>query len=99
MKDLLFNWKNRIFIVKPETVIKWYRTEFRFYWRWGTKSKVGRLKTDREVIALNKKMVNENQLWGAPKIHGELKKLEYDVSESTVQRYLPKRGKRTNGQN
>jgi hypothetical protein len=36
MKDLLSNWKERIFIVKPETVIKWHRTSFKFYWRWKT---------------------------------------------------------------
>jgi len=36
---------------------------------------------------------------GAPRIHGELKKLGFDISESTVQRYMPKKGKRTTGQN
>jgi hypothetical protein len=28
MKDLLSNWKDRIFIVKPETVIKMHRSDF-----------------------------------------------------------------------
>ena len=99
MKELLSNWKEKIFIVKSETVIKWHRSAFKFYWRWKTKSKVGRPKTDREVIALIKKMVNENPLWGAPRIHGEIKKLGFDISESTVLRHMPKRGKRTIGQN
>jgi len=44
-------------------------------------------------------MANENPQWGAPRIHGELLKLGFDVSESTVQRYMPKKGKRNNGQN
>ena len=30
MKHLFSNWKERIFIVKPETIIKWHRTAFRF---------------------------------------------------------------------
>ena len=29
--DLLLNWKERLFIVKPETVIKWHRTAFRIF--------------------------------------------------------------------
>jgi hypothetical protein len=44
-------------------------------------------------------MANENPLWGVPRIHGELKKLGFDISESTIQRYIRKRGKRMNGQN
>jgi hypothetical protein len=51
------------------------------------------------VIALIKQMANENPQWGAPRIHGELLKLGFDICESTVQRYLPKKGKRTTGQN
>src|ERR1035437_4292212 len=99
MKDLLSNWKERIFIVKPNTIIKWHREGFRIYWKRKSKAKGGRPKIDREVIGLIKQMANENPLWGVPRIHGELKKLGYDVSESTIQRYIRKRGKRMNGQN
>jgi hypothetical protein len=31
IKDLLSNWREKLFIVKPETVIKWQRTAFKFY--------------------------------------------------------------------
>jgi hypothetical protein len=34
---------------------------------------------------------DENPSWGAPRIHGELLKLGFEVSERTVSRYLPKR--------
>jgi len=34
-------------------------------------------------------MATENGLWGAPRIHGELMKLGFTVSERTVSRYLP----------
>jgi hypothetical protein len=33
-------------------------------------------------------MARENPLWGAPRIHGELLKLGFDVSQSTVSKYL-----------
>jgi len=36
-------------------------------------------------------MATENFLWGAPRIHGELLKLGFTVSERTVSRYLPDR--------
>ena len=97
--DLLSNWKARMFIVKPETVIKWHRTAFRIFWRWKSQHKGGRPKISKEVIALIKQMANENSKWGAPRIHGELKKLGFEVSESSVQRYMPKKGGRTTGQN
>jgi hypothetical protein len=60
MKDWLSNWKERMFIVKPDTVIKWHRTAFKFYWRWKSQYKGGRPKVSRKVIALIKQMANEN---------------------------------------
>src|ERR1035437_4303030 len=95
----LYNWKERLFIIKPETVIKWHRTAFRIFWRWKSHHKGGRPKVSRKVIALIKKMANENPKWGAPRIHGELLKLGFNICESTVQRYMPKKGKRTTDQN
>jgi putative transposase len=35
-------------------------------------------------------MVAENRTWGAPRIHGELKMLGFDISERTVQRWMRK---------
>jgi hypothetical protein len=33
----------------------------------------------------------ENPLWGAPRIHGELLKLGFDVAQSSVAKYMIKR--------
>jgi transposase InsO family protein len=38
-------------------------------------------------------MARENPTWGAPRIHGELLMLGFDVSEATVSRYMPGRTK------
>jgi hypothetical protein len=67
LKDLLFNWKEKIFIVKPETVIKWHRTAFRFYWKWKSQLKKGRPKVSREVIALIKRIAYDNPAMGCTK--------------------------------
>ena len=99
IKGLLYNWKERLFIVKPDTLIKWHRLGFHYFWRWKSGTEGGRPSMNLEVVILIKKMANENPTWGAPRIHGELLKLGYKICESTVQRYMPKKGKRNNGQN
>jgi len=60
MMDWLSNWKERLFIVNPETVIKWHRTAIRIFWRWKSRPKGGRSKVSREVINLIKQMANDN---------------------------------------
>ena len=45
-------WRTSLVIVKPETAIKWHRRGFKLYWRWKSRRKVGRPKTDREVRVL-----------------------------------------------
>jgi putative transposase len=84
-------WTNALILVKPDTVTKWHRRDFRLFWRWKSKTrKSGRPRISREIRDLILKMARENG-WGAPRIHGELLKLGFDVDERTVSRYLPKR--------
>jgi len=33
-------------------------------------------------------MISENLLWGAPRIHGVLLKLGYDICENTIAKYM-----------
>ncbi|MBZ5498867.1 MAG: hypothetical protein LAP85_20920 [Acidobacteriia bacterium] len=59
------------------------------FWRLRSQAKSrGRPKIDAELRGLIERMVNENSTRGAPRIHGELLKLGFDVSERTVSRYL-----------
>jgi transposase InsO family protein len=41
--------------------------------------------------ALIRQMSTENQLWGAPRIYGELLKLGFSVAQSSVAKYMVKR--------
>jgi len=61
-------------IVQPETLVRWHRAGFRRYWRWKSNSRGGRPQIEIELRALILQMSTENQLWGAPRIHGELLK-------------------------
>jgi len=75
-------------IIRPETLIRWHRAGFRGYWRWKSRSLGGRPPIGTELRALIQRMSQENPLWGAPRIHGELLKLGFAVSQSTVAKYV-----------
>jgi transposase InsO family protein len=77
-------------LVTPATLLRWHRQGFRSYWRWKSRALPGRSKIDRKTIALIKRIAKENVLWGAPRIHGELLKLDITIAESTVAKYMPR---------
>ena len=79
-----------LMIVHPETLVRWHRAGFRRYWRWKSNSRGGRPRIEIELRALIRQMSAENQLWGAPRIHGELLKLGFSVALSTVAKYMVK---------
>ncbi|MCP4304269.1 MAG: transposase, partial [bacterium] len=78
-------------IVHPKTLVRWHREGFRIYWRWKSRPRRGRPKTTDELRALIRRMCSENPLWDAPRIHGELLKLGFEISQSTVSKYMPRR--------
>jgi transposase InsO family protein len=84
-------WARVLVIVKPETVVGWHRAGFRRYWRFLSRRRRGRPKITPELRDLIRSMTKENPTWGAPRIHGELLKLGFEISESTVSRYLAQR--------
>ncbi len=102
----LFVWLYRRFpdignataIVRPETIIRWHRMGFRAGWRWKSHNPGGRPGIDQELRDLVRRMCKENPLWGAPRIHGELLKLGFDIAQSTVSKYmLRRRGRHLKG--
>ena len=83
-------WKKSLILVQPETVVGWHRAGFKLYWKWLSRPKVpvGRRPINRELRDLIFRMVAENPTWGAPRVHGELKMLGFDISERTVQHWI-----------
>jgi transposase InsO family protein len=80
-----------ITIVRPETLVRWHRAGFRRCWHWKSCSLRGRPKIAADLRALIRRMSAENLLWGAPRIHGELLKLGFEVAQSSIARYMVKR--------
>jgi len=93
---LLYRWfpsvLNVITIIRPETLVRWHRAGFRHYWRWKSRNLGGRPPIPPDLRALIRRMSIENVLWGAPRIQGELLKLGFTVTQSTVAKYMAKRG-------
>src|SRR6201982_3010910 len=82
-------WRSALAIVQPETVLAWHRAGFRLFWTWKVQcGQPGRRVISPEVRALIRKMCRENPSWGAPRIHGELLKLGFNVGESSVSKYM-----------
>ena len=78
-------------IIRPETLVRWHRAGFRYYWRWKSCSLGGRPQIETDLRALIRRMSIENPLWGAPRIHGELLKLGLEIAQSSVAKYMVKR--------
>ena len=78
-------------VIRPETLVRWHRAGFRSYWRWKSRSLGGRPQIGTELRTLIRQMSIENSLWGAPRIHGELLKLGFEVAQSSVAKYMVKR--------
>src|ERR1700730_12616684 len=73
-----------ITIVRPETLVRWHRAGFCLYWRSKSRSLGGRPQIDADLRALIRRMSGDNPLWRAPRIHGELLKLGFEVAQSSV---------------
>jgi transposase len=79
-------------IVKPETVIRWHRELVRRKWTQEQKNKGGRPRISKDIESLIVRFAQENNRWGYAKIEGELIKLGYKVSITTVRNILGRNG-------
>jgi transposase InsO family protein len=92
----LLIWMTRIWpgllgvaqVVQPETILRWHRAGFKVFWRWKSRNRAGRPKINRGLRDLIQRMSRENPLWGAPRIHGELLMLGFEIAQSTVSKYI-----------
>src|SRR5580704_1239019 len=83
-------WTKPLVLVTPRTVVRWHRAGFRLYWTWVSRARrvAGRRRVSKEVRALIIRTAAEDPTWGAPRIHGELLELGFDLSERTVSRWV-----------
>jgi putative transposase len=85
---LVRTWKQALFIVQPNTLLRWHRELFRLYWKRKSKTTSHTPRVAAETIALIREMATNNRLWGAERIRGELLKLGIRVCKRTIQKYM-----------
>src|SRR5262249_46654843 len=78
-------WRETLLLI-PATVDRWHREGVRRFWRRRSR-RPRRPRIDSACRDLIRRMAEENCLWCAPRIHGELLKLGIAISERTVSRY------------
>jgi putative transposase len=71
------SWKQALLVVQPDTVLRWHRELFKRFWQHKSKRKGGNHPLAPQVIALIQRLARDNPLWGAERIHGELRKLSW----------------------
>ena len=100
LRRLHREWKDWLLFVRPETVMRWHRKGFAYYWARRSKPrKIGRPAIGWPLVTLIRRLSRENVLWGAGRIADELAKLGHQVSEATVEKCRvrhrdPQRGQR-----
>jgi transposase InsO family protein len=77
--------------------VRWHRAGFRRYWRWKSRRLGGRPQIETKLRALIRRMSIESPLWGAPRIHGELLKLGFEVAQSVAKYMVKRRGPPSQG--
>jgi transposase len=88
----MFQWRDALLHVKPDTLLRWHRKGFRLFWRWKSKP-TGRPRLTRDLRELIWKVATENPSWGEERIANELKlKQGIQVSPRTVGKYVHNRG-------
>ena len=90
MKRMLGEWRDALHFVTPDTVVRWHRKGFRYYWKRKSRSTPGRPPISMELIHLIRRMSMDNVTWGAPMIASELALLGHKVADSTVAKYMVK---------
>jgi hypothetical protein len=85
LASIVRGWRDAVLLVKPETILRWHREGFRLFWKWKSlKRKPAESKISAEQIAPVRKMAQENVLWGAERIRGELLKRGIAVAKRTI---------------
>ena len=77
-------------LFQPHTVLAWHQQLVRRKWTYKRKNRGGRPAINKTLESLILKLARENPRWGYAKIEGELLKLGFKVSRTTIQNTLRK---------
>ncbi len=75
-------------LIQPQTVLRWHRDVLRKKWTYHRGKPGGRPRIAQELEALIVRLAQENRRWGYGKLAGELLKLGYRTTETTIANVL-----------
>lgn len=81
-------WTHSMVLFTPATVLRWHRDLVRHKWTLTDRAWRGRPGISAEIDELSVRLARENPCWGYKRIHGELCKLGYAISASSVRAIL-----------
>ena len=79
-------WKQALFIIQPETLLRWHRQGFKLYWKYTSSAASAKPKISAETVAFIKEMAVQKRLWGAERLRGAFLKLGMHVSTRPMQK-------------
>ena len=82
------DWRRHLFLVRPETVLRWHRQGWHLFWRWRSGRALGRPRVNPEVRVLIATMAGQNPHCGTERIRGELLKA-WHLRQRTLHPPLP----------
>jgi len=88
LAKMVRTWKQALFIVQPETLLRWHRQGFKLLWKYKSRAATLTPKISQETVALIQEIARNNRLWGAERIRGELLKLGIRGGFRTIQKYM-----------
>ena len=88
LASMVHTWKQALFIVQPETLLRWHRQGFKLFWRYKSRAASLAPRISQQTVDFIKEMARDNRLWGAERIRGELLKLGIRVCKRTMQKYM-----------
>jgi hypothetical protein len=77
-------------IIRPDTLVRWHRDGFRHCWHWKSPSAGDRPRINADLHTLIRRTGVNNPLRGAPRVHGDLLKLGFEVAQSSVAKHMTK---------
>jgi putative transposase len=86
---LVPRWRDALLVVKPDTILRWHREGFRLFWRARSRPPEASVpRVSPATVDLIRRLANDNRLWGAERIRGELLKLGIRVAKRTIQKHM-----------
>ena len=71
LTKMVRTWKQALFIVQPETLLRWHSQGFKLFWKYRSRSTSTKPRISQETVVLIQEMARDNRLWGAERIRGE----------------------------